>query len=290
MHKNKISLSLALLLLLCLAWLAHMWLATDKHEHQEETVTVVQTTRAKVQAMPEVFKTIAVLSAKQTVLITNEVIGRVKSMLVSDGTYVTAGTPLVALLPEFVIRAPIDGYLTDWKVTEGAFLKQGTVLNSVINRQQLAVEYYVPEQYLAKLQLNHPVEIKVRAYADKVFSGKVVFIAPQVELKNHSILIRAELDNTDGKLLPGLFSEVTHIFNPNPSALVIMESCLVAGMEGYQVYKVVAKKAVKQDVIVGQRDNGLVQILSGLQAGDEVIVTQPPGLRDGMDVSPKLLT
>lgn len=279
----------AIVVLLCLVWLASIWLIPNRAAEQSESAMAVQTTLVAVKSMPETFKTIAVLAAKREVLITNGVAGQVKNILVNDGLPVTANTPLVTLQPDFTVRAPIDGYLTNWQIAEGAYLPVGTVLAKLVNRKQLKVEYYVPEQYLAKLKLGNEVEVRVRSYQQKVFRGNVVFISPVVELKNHSILVRAEIDNTENELIPGLFCEITYIINPNLTALAIPESCLTAGLEGYQVYKVVDKKVAKQDVKIGQRANGVVEVLSGLQVGEEVIITHPPGLRDGGEVTTKQL-
>lgn len=289
-YKSKINLALALLLLMGIVWLAKIWLYQPKTAAYVAKTSMVQTILATIQPMPEIFNTIALLKSQQSVLITNGIAGQVHNIIVNDGSYVNANQPLLTLQPEYVVRSPIDGYLTNWSINKGQYLAVGTVLATVVNRQKIAIEYYVPEQYLAKLQLGHPVEVKVRAFPQQTFTGKVDFISPVIELKNHSILVRAAIENTNEQLLPGLFAEVTHIINPNLQALTIAEACLIASMEGYYVYKVLDGQVTRQTVSVGQRAAGKVQILAGLMPGDEVIVTIQPGLKEGSKVQPSLVT
>ncbi|HQW57547.1 MAG TPA: HlyD family efflux transporter periplasmic adaptor subunit, partial [Gammaproteobacteria bacterium] len=122
-------------------------------------VIQVETVRVKVASMPESVETIGNITAKTEVKIKAVVNGKIQ-IFVESGSWVKAGTVLgnmVGTGPE--IRAPFDGYLTDWAVKSGEFITAGTELVDLIDTELLTLTYRVPEHYASKLDSGQTVEL-----------------------------------------------------------------------------------------------------------------------------------
>lgn len=243
---------------------------------------LVQTVRAKEASMPEVLDTIGLLSAVQEITIKATAIGKIQ-ILVPSGTWVKAGTLLATLIGGPEVRAPFDGYLTDWLVKTAEIVPANTVLVDIVNTDSLSLSYKVPEQYAEKLALGQPIEITVRAVPKKRFKGTVQFIAPVVDKRTFTILVKAEMENTDQMLWPGMSTHVVHLFKANPQAIVVPESALNLTLEGYEVWTVKASKIVREPVEIGTRREGRVQIVKGIALEDTVIITRTDLLKEGME-------
>ena len=249
---------------------------------------VVQTVRVKKAQVPETLETIAELKARHDVVLRAAISNStVNQILVKDGQFAKKDQILATFVPNYTLKAPFDGYLTKWLVKPGALLTQNTELVTLVDKKQLMVEYYVPEHFASKLQKGQTVKVEVRAYPGQYFNGVISFISPVVESKNHSILVRAELNNGEQALLPGTFAEVVHYFNEGVDSVVVPDSSLLQTLEGYDIYKVVNNKLEKTRVTIGSKRSGRTQVLSGLALDDQVLITLSPGLIDGAEVVAK---
>jgi membrane fusion protein, multidrug efflux system len=148
----------------------------------------------------------------------------------------------------------------------------------------LKVDFRVPETAMSQVRDGQTLQLTLDALPDRSYDGNVIAINPLIDAAGRSIVIRAKVRNTDGRLRPGMFARV-RLFTTEArdSAMVPEESIFPVGEEKY-VYKVVDDKAVRQKVDIGQRRDGRVEILSGL-AGSEVVVTAGhQKIRDGSAV------
>lgn len=288
LHHHKAVIIIALLGLVLTAWAAQVLykkLGTD--QSPKAAPIVVQTVQAKEASMPEVLDTIGLLSAVQELSIKNGVGAGKIQILVPSGTWVKAGTLLATLIGGPEVRAPFDGYLADWFVKTGELVAANAPLVDVVNTDNLTLTYKVPEQYAEKLELGQKIELTARAFPDKIFKGTVRFIAPMVDKKTFTILVKAEVDNAEQQLWPGMSTHVVHLFKENPHAIVIPESALKLTLEGYEVWTVKDSKIVRQPVTVGTHRHGRVQIIKGIHLNDTVIITRTDLLKEGLDATPK---
>lgn len=283
-HQKTVIIS-ALLGLVLTAWIAHIWyqkLGTG-NPLQQKPMTV-QTARAKEASMPEVLDTIGLLSAVQELTLKNGVGPGKIQVLVPSGTWVKARTLLATLIGGPEVRAPFDGYLTDWLVKTGELVPANAPLVDIVNTDSLTVTYRVPEQYAEKLALGQTVEITTRAFPNQPFKGIVRFIAPVVDKKTFTILVKAEVENSDQKLWPGMSAHVLHLFKENPQAIVVPESALQLTLGGYEIWTVKDSKIVRVPVEIGTRRQGRVQVVQGIHLNDVVIVTRTDLLKEGTEV------
>jgi membrane fusion protein (multidrug efflux system) len=125
-----------------------------------------------------------------------------------------------------------------------------------------------------------PLTARSVAYPDREFTGRVASIDSRVDPTSRSIAVRAQLPNPDGLLKPGMFLTVRLSEKRSP-ALVIAEQALVPE-EGRQFVFVVSDgRAEKRQITIGHRKPGLVEVTSGLDTGEVVIVEGTQKVRDG---------
>jgi len=184
-----------------------------------------------------------------------------------------AGADLVkAQLREATIEASFDGIMGERLVSIGQFITKGTSLTFLINQDPMKAEFRVAERYLSRLKEKQEIEIAVAAYPKEKFKGEVYFIDPQIDDLTRTALVKARVPNPDGKLRRGMFANLELIVNVRENAIVIPETALIPKGEDVSVFVIDAEsKAQPTAVKIGLRTAGVVEITSGLKAGDKVI-------------------
>ena len=241
----------------------------------------VQTVRVKEAPMPEVINTIGTLTAEKELKIKAGGAGRIQKFVVPSGSYVKEGTLLANIIAGPEVRAPFDGYLSDWIVKPGEIVAVGTDLVDIVNTDTLLLTYKVPESYASRLDLAQGVEVSVKAFPDKKFQGTVEFIAPSVDRRTYTILIKAKVNNATQDLWPGMSAHVRQILAMHEHALVIPEACLLLSMEGYEIMVVADGKVQTRKVQIGEKINGRVHIKSGVNLNDSVVLTKTFAVIEG---------
>lgn len=186
-----------------------------------------------------------------------------------------------AELNKTFIKAPFDGQLGAVNDSVGQYVTAGSTLVNLVDKSQLIIQYNVPQQYLELLKLESEVTFQTPAYPNETFTGKVNYISPSIDIATRTIALQAVFDNPQGRLSPGLSGTVLQVISITPNAMIIPEEALVPSVTGYAVYRVVDGKAQSCPVEIGSRKNGKVQIISGLNPGDNIVVQGQQNLRDG---------
>lgn len=190
-----------------------------------------------------------------------------------------------AQLAEMTIRAPFDGYLGLRQVSVGAYINSGTVITTLDDLNTLRVAFSVAEHYLADISVGMPLRVTNAAYGNIVFHGTVSAIDTRLDPVTRTVTVHGALPNEDLRLRPGMLLHVKLELD-NRMAMQISEKALVPQQQKQFVYKVDAENKVSQvEVTTGQRVPGWVEILSGLNEGDEVVVEGIQKLRSGITVN-----
>lgn len=190
-----------------------------------------------------------------------------------------------AQLAEMIISAPFDGYLGLRQVSVGAYVSSGTVITTLDDLNTLRVAFSVAEHYLADIKVGMPLSVTNAAYGDVQFSGSVSAIDTRIDPVTRTVTVHGNLPNADLRLRPGMLLNVKLELD-NRQAMQISERALVPQQQKQFVYKVdPATNTVSQvEVEIGQRTPGWVEIISGLNEGDEVVVEGTQKLRSGATI------
>ena len=188
-------------------------------------------------------------------------------------------------LDRTVIRAPFAGTVGLRLVSPGAYVKPGDDIANLESLGAMKLDFQVPETYLARLGVGQTLAVRVDAYPDQSFEGAIYAIDPALDPETRTVLLRARLPNKGNKLRPGLFARVSLILERRENALVAPEQAIVPVGQQTFVYRVVDGKAVMTPVKLGLRRPGQVEILEGLNAGDQVVTDGQLKIRDGAAVT-----
>jgi membrane fusion protein (multidrug efflux system) len=194
-------------------------------------------------------------------------------------------TEIRAKLAKTVIRAPFEGVAGLRQVSPGAYVKAGQDIARLEGIGTLKLDFRVPELYLAKIRGGQALAVTVDAWPGETFDGAIYAIEPSVDEATRTVLLRARLPNPGVRLKPGLFARVMLTLDRREQARVVPEQAIVPrGGERY-VFRIVEGKAVMVRVELGLRRPGEVEIVSGLETGQQIVADGQLKLRDGAAVT-----
>ena len=171
------------------------------------------------------------------------------------------------------IYAPFTGITAARQIGPGQVISKNTTLTTLVDLDTVKIEVAVPERYLGQIRTGQKLEFKVDAFPTNSFVGEVYFVSPQLEDRTRTALVKARLENPNGKLRGGMFAKLDLTLTLRDSALVIPEPALVNNGDTTMVFVVSSSNtAVMKSVKTGLRMAGKVEVVSGLVAGEQVIV------------------
>ena len=186
-----------------------------------------------------------------------------------------------ATVADRVIRAPFDGVLGLRLVSAGTLVTPGTPITTLDDVSLIKLDFTFPESALSQLAVGQRVVARSDAWSDATFEGTIATIDSRVDPATRAVTVRAEIPNPDGKLRPGMLLDVG-VERAARQTLAIPELALQQSGANASVFRVEAGNKVKQvPVKIGARRRGEVEIVSGLKAGDRIVVDGTVKLRDG---------
>lgn len=200
----------------------------------------------------------------------------------------TAGLALLELqLERTTVRAPFAGAIGQRFVSVGDYVTPQTRLLTLqtVDPQRAVIE--VPERYAVRLRAGQVVEFSVASQEGRTFRAIVDFIDPVVQNENRTITVKARAPNPGRMLRPGMFIEARLSTGTRPNAIVVPEDAVQPLRSANVVWAVVDGKASRRVVTLGVRSAGGVEILSGVQAGEMVVVGGLERMGEGMPVAPR---
>ena len=189
-----------------------------------------------------------------------------------------------ARLSKSTLTAPFSGVMGLRAVSPGAFVAPGQRIVELVQVDPLKVDFRVPENNAPKVRVGQTVLIASDASPDGVYEGKIYAIDPLVDINGRAIRLRANVPNADGKLSPGFFARLRVVTERRPNAILVPESAIFPLGGRTLVYKVVDGKAQQQEVVLGQRMPGQVEVREGLKPDDVVVTSGQQRLRNNMAV------
>ena len=185
------------------------------------------------------------------------------------------------------VRAPFAGVIGQRFVSAGDYVTTASRLLTLqtVDPQRAVIE--VPERHAVDLRRGQALEFTVAARPGRVFRAQVEFVDPVVQEENRTILVKARAPNPDHLLRPGMFIEARLATATRPNAIVISEDAVQPLRTANVVWAVVDGKASRRVVQLGARAQGRVEILSGVNAGELIVVGGVDRMSEGMPVAPQ---
>ncbi|MFT4924561.1 MAG: membrane fusion protein (multidrug efflux system) [Phenylobacterium sp.] len=191
-----------------------------------------------------------------------------------------------ARLAEFDITASFDGVLGLRLISPGAFISTSDKITSLDDISIIKVDFTVPERYLTTVAIGQTIEASSIAYHNESFSGQISSINSRLDPVTRAVKIRAQIDNTDMRLHPGMLLNIL-LERSVENTIMINESAIIPIEDKHYVYTAKHSKAQRIEVQIGRRRPGQVEVLSGLSSGQQVVVEGAIKLSDGAAIKIK---
>ena len=179
------------------------------------------------------------------------------------------------ILHAFNVVAPIDGFVIEKNIVQGQMVDPGVRLYRIADLGIVWVIAQMYEQDLPFVKLGQEAIIKVASLPDREFRGRVTFIYPSVDEKTRTAKVRLEFENPGYFLKPGMFvSAQVHAQLEDAAVLVPESAVLRSGAKNTVFVALDGGKFEARDVALGvEAENGLIQVISGLNAGERVVTS-----------------
>ncbi|HEY0405146.1 MAG TPA: efflux RND transporter periplasmic adaptor subunit [Pyrinomonadaceae bacterium] len=187
-------------------------------------------------------------------------------------------------IADAVVTAPISGYVADRPADLGEYVTTSSKIATILRTNPLRVRIDIPEQVVSSIQVGQSVSVTVSSYPDRSFAGRVHHIAPSVTPNSRTMTVEAEVENSGDVLKPGQFATV-RILLPESTPAVLVPARAVRTESGTSsVFVIKNGRAEMHLVQLGQTEGDLVEVKSGVAAGDAVATGNVEALSDGMPV------
>lgn len=196
------------------------------------------------------------------------------------------------------IKAPFSGHLGIRKVNIGDYVQPGTSIVELQNQENQFIDFSIPEAYLSKVALKQQVHFSTDTYLGKDFIAQITAIDPMVDSVSHNLDIRAQVQGSTVPLISGMYVEAMIQSNQVTEVIPLPSIAVTYSLYGDAVYVLKPEtKATSKDhqgmfeyqverraVQVGPKKAGLVGIISGLTAGEQVVTSNQQQLKPGSKV------
>ncbi|MCB9283067.1 MAG: efflux RND transporter periplasmic adaptor subunit [Lewinellaceae bacterium] len=187
-------------------------------------------------------------------------------------------------LEKTVIRAPFSGVLGLRQVSEGSYLSPGTPIVPLVRIDPIHIQFSIPEKYTGDLKVGGQVSFQL-AGKEGSFPATIVARDPKIDANTRTLKFEAKAANPGGRVLPGSFTLVQAQLRQFDKALMVPTEAVVPELGGKKLYVFRNGKAESVPVETGIRQDRAIQILSGLQSGDTVITSGILQIQPGMPVT-----
>lgn len=170
------------------------------------------------------------------------------------------------------IHSPFDGVVMRIGAREGQYVSPNTELYMLADLSNVWVYVDIYEYELPWISEGDVAEMRVVAVPGRIFEGKITYIYPYMEESTRTIKIRLEFDNSEGLLKPEMFATVNIAAQRQIEAIVVPSEAVVRSGNREQIFIVAGEGRFEpRDVVLGVSTDGVTQVLSGVNAGEEVV-------------------
>lgn len=182
------------------------------------------------------------------------------------------------------VYSPIDGYVSDRPADLGEYVSTATKVATVVRINPLRVRIDIPEQAIPAVNVGQSVSVTTSAWPDRNFSGRIARISPNVTPTSRTLTVEAEIENGSGVLKPGQFATVRILESRAAPATLVPARAVRTESGVSRVFVIKDGHAQERLVQLGQTEGDLVEIKSGVAAGENVATSNIEQLSDGMAV------
>jgi RND family efflux transporter MFP subunit len=178
----------------------------------------------------------------------------------------------VKQLEDAVVRAPIAGVVSERPVQVGEYIGERTVVATIVQMSPLKLRTGVQERHAGVVEPGQPVQFRVEAFGDRLFTGQVAYVSPALDQTMRTFTVEALVENPDRLLKPGFFAKGVILTRLDQAVLAVPDATVSVLAGVASVYVIKDGVVTQQEVDLGIRQGDLWEITKGLK-GDEVLAT-----------------
>ena len=181
------------------------------------------------------------------------------------------------------IKAPFDGIIGLRDVSVGDVVNSTNSIATIQKIDQVKLEFPISEKYVNQIKRGSTIRFSLDAQTDT--STAIIYaIEPRIDEVTRNVMVRARSDNKNGKLIPGSFVRIVLPLSENKSTLMIPSQSVVPILKGQKVFVVVGDSIIEKKIMTGVRNDTKVEVISGLEENDRVVVKGVIYMRQGAKV------
>ena len=188
-----------------------------------------------------------------------------------------------AQLDKYIIKAPFAGQIGIWQVDIGQLVKPGDFLVTLTALSPAYIDFILPAKALSRISVGDEIQFTTTSFEKHVWHGKIIAIDPQLDTTTRGMRLRAQVENSDGKLVPRLYGQIV-VVKSLPSQLFIPQEAVIYDPQGASVYVLQKNIATLQHVTLGTHQDNEVIVIDGLKAGNEIVTAGMMKLFPGVPV------
>ncbi|MCB9250688.1 MAG: efflux RND transporter periplasmic adaptor subunit [Ignavibacteriales bacterium] len=181
------------------------------------------------------------------------------------------------------IRAPFDGIIGLRSISIGSYITPQTQIANLQSINPIKIDFAIPQKYYTDVKEGTEINFRLPSLTN-IFIGKVYAVEPKIDQTTRTLQSRAIAANSQGLLTPGAYVEIEIVLSNIADAFLIPTDALVPDIQGEKVFVFKKGKAIPQIVQTGIRTEKDIQIISGVEVGDTVIISGIIQLRPNSDV------
>ncbi len=183
-----------------------------------------------------------------------------------------------------LVFSPIDGYVAERNADLGEYVSPTSKVATVVRINPLRIRIDIPEQAIPEVSVGQSVSVTTSAWPDKNFSGRIARISPNVTASSRTLSVEADIENNGGALKPGQFATVRILQSRSQPAVLIPARAVRTESGVSRVFVIKDGRAEQRLVQLGQSESDLVEVKSGVAAGEQVATSNIDQVSDGMAV------
>lgn len=259
----------------------------------QETVFAVNTYVAAAENLDEYLEFGGDVVAASSVDVMPDTSGKIANIRVRVGDYVEKNQILAYVDPSrpgmtyesSPIRAPVAGTITSFPVSVGSMVAPSVSIAKISNTKNLEINISVAERFVSRIEVGQPALLTFDSYPGEVFTAKVAEVNPVLDTTSRSMGVKLVLDPPDDRIKIGMYCRVKLITESKSGVVAIPRESIVNRSGQESVFVVNGNTVENRPISVGITVDNMVEVVSGLTAGNEVVVSGQTLLDSGSKVN-----
>ncbi|MDI6907459.1 MAG: efflux RND transporter periplasmic adaptor subunit [Thermoanaerobacterales bacterium] len=181
-----------------------------------------------------------------------------------------------------ILTTPVTGVVTARNVNPGELASPSMPVLTIVNIDAVFVETTASEEQINRLKPGQEVTVRIKAAGDQSFKGTIATVSPAADPQTRAYPVKVRIANPDGVLKPGMFATID--LGGGGETLMVPRDAVVFRGEKSTVFVVEGNQAKVREVTVGESDGRNIAVISGLEAGEKVVVSGQSVLNDGAKI------